>query len=119
MATKTILTLLCGLALAAPAFGQSAPQPASRSEFAGMFTSWSGVNRESLRVENQPAPTATPASSQDGIRQNQAAVSLGERVGEVVRQGDCQEGERMARAAGDFALVQAVRDYCRRQGSAG
>jgi hypothetical protein len=30
-----------------------------------------------------------------------------------VRAGDCEEGERVARAAGDFPLVEAVRAHCR------
>ena len=38
--------------------------------------------------------------------------ALGERVGEIVGLGDCAEGERVARAAGDFALVEAVRAHC-------
>lgn len=40
------------------------------------------------------------------------SVALGERVGDIVALGDCAEGERVARTAGDFALVAAVRDYC-------
>lgn len=41
--------------------------------------------------------------------------ALGQRVGELVRTGDCTAGERMAREAGDFALLAAVRAYCRRR----
>lgn len=45
------------------------------------------------------------------------ARALGERVGEIVRLGDCEAGERLAREAGDFALVDAVRSYCRQAGA--
>ncbi len=65
-----------------------------------------------------PAPVqetgAIPAWSPLDSRAQAEAVALGERVGEVVRAGDCAEGERIARVAGDFALVRAVRAHCRR-----
>jgi hypothetical protein len=54
-----------------------------------------------------------PAYSPLQPRAEAEAVALGRRVGEVVRAGDCAEGERIAREAGDFALVNAVRDHCR------
>jgi len=106
--------LLWPLLLApAVALAQAAPAPPS-SNFAGLFTSWSGTSRESLRSEiaRQQPSGAVPASS-PLQRSHGEAAALGERVGDVVRRGDCQEGERMAREAGDFALVRAVRDYCR------
>jgi hypothetical protein len=115
MKMERIMALLAGLALAAPALAQGAPAPQPQG-FAGLFTPWSGVNRDSVQAEiearrlaaQQSAPTASPEQQQ---RYTQA-VSLGERVGRVVRDGDCEEGERMARNAGDFALVRAVRSHC-------
>lgn len=105
------VSLLC-LGLAAPALAQPSPQP---SGFSGLFTPWNGTSRDSLRAEEEArrraaanAATAVPATAEHG-----AQVALGERVAEVVRRGDCAEGERLARAAGDFPLVRAVRDHCR------
>lgn len=98
------------------ALAQAVPAPPAppSSNFAGLFTSWSGTSRESLRSESarQQPSGAVPASS-PLQRSHGEAAALGERVGDVVRRGDCQEGERMAREAGDFALVRAVRDHCR------
>jgi len=107
--------LLAPLLLApAVALAQAAPAPPASSNFAGLFTSWSGTSRESLRSETarQQPSGAVPASSPLQRSHGQAAA-LGERVGEIVRRGDCEEGERIAREAGDFALVRAVRDHCR------
>ena len=107
------LTPLCGALLAAgPAFAQPTPP---RSGFSAMFTPWSGTSRDSLRAETEArqraaaeARTAVPA-----VAEHNAQIALGERVADVVRRGDCAEGERIAREAGDFALVRAVRDHCR------
>ncbi|HEV2866694.1 MAG TPA: hypothetical protein VGX37_09275 [Allosphingosinicella sp.] len=66
---------------------------------------------ERQAVERVRQDYVTANSERRGELQNQGRA-LGERVGEIVRLGDCQEGERVAREAGDFALVQAVRDYC-------
>ena len=113
----TFAFLPLSLALLAPT-AALAQQAAAQPNFSGLFTSWSGTSRESLRAETEarrPAPEAgaVPAASPlQGPGRNQA-VALGERVAEVVRQGDCAEGERIAREAGDFPLVDAVRDYCR------
>jgi hypothetical protein len=111
---------------AAPAAGQTgapAPQPpAPANPYQGLFTPWHGANREALEAEAsapQPAPEpdsgSIPASSPLVPRSQAEAVALGERVGAVVRTGDCAEGERIAREAGDFALVRAVREHCRRR----
>lgn len=123
-----ILPTLAALAAASPVMAQSAPAPesgeaAQPSPFATMFTRWEGVAREAREAEEAaarhaqaeaaaeagPAATATPAMAQ---RHNEA-VALGARVGEVVRNGDCEEGERIARQAGDMPLVAAVRAHCR------
>jgi hypothetical protein len=117
--------LALGLFSAAPAAGQSVtPTPAPdapANPYSGLFTRWDGANRDSLAAETdvaQPVPPpetgAIPAYSPLAPRSQDEAIALGRRVGEVVRAGDCAEGERMARAAGDLALVRAVREHCRR-----
>jgi hypothetical protein len=115
--------LVLGLFAAAPAAGQagaSAPEAAA-NPWRELFTRWDGANRESLAAEAgaaQPAPEpesgSIPAYSPLAARSQDEAVALGRRVGEVVRAGDCAQGERMAREAGDLALVRAVREHCRR-----
>ena len=115
---KTWALLSLCAALLAPAAAR-AQQSGTTPNFSGLFTSWSGTSRESLRAETEMRRTppadaagAVPASS-PLQRSHGEAVALGERVAEVVRRGDCAEGERLAREAGDFPLVRAVRDYCR------
>lgn len=117
------------LATPAAGFGQAtAPAPAAAqppsNPFQNLWTGWSGANRDSLEAETRmqaqpdrapPEATSIPAGSPLLSRSREEAEALGARVGEIVRGGDCAEGERMARAAGDFALVQAVRDYCERR----
>ena len=120
-------TALLALSLfsAAPAAGQgAAPPPAVQTPgnpYRDLFTRWDGANRDSLAAESeaaQPAPApesgSIPAYSPLSPRSEDEAVALGRRVGEVVRAGDCAQGERLARAAGDLALVRAVREHCRR-----
>jgi hypothetical protein len=116
--------LALGLLAAAPAAGQTgAPTPEPPANpYRDLFTRWDGANRDSLAAEAntaQPAPapdgdTSIPAYSPLVSRSRDEAVALGERVGAVVRTGNCAEGERIARAAGDFPLVRAVREHCRR-----
>jgi hypothetical protein len=122
--SKPLMLALLAFAGTTPAAAQntSPPAPAAQpSPFASMFTHWNGVARESLAAEEEAARrnqaeqaaaaqgTATPAMA----RNRTDAEALGERVGETVRDGDCENGERLARQAGDFALVQAVREHCR------
>jgi len=111
------------LLIAAPASGQapatSAPQAPS-NPFQGLWTGWTGASREALeaeaRVNAVPAPgNSIQAASPFVSPSRDEAEALGTRVGEVVRGGDCAEGERIARAAGDFPLVEAVRGYCQRR----
>ena len=103
---------LAPLAIAASPAPAAAPElPDHRARFQGLFVDWGAVNRQSIDAERQarapqPAPAAAVAGTAPGSR------SLGERVGEIVAAGDCSEGERVARQAGDFALVAAVRDHC-------
>ncbi len=117
--------LALGLVTAAPAGAQgivSPPVPeAAANPYQQLFTRWDGANREALETETapaRPAPepqgNAIPAWSPLQPRSEADAMALGERVGRVVRAGDCADGERIAREAGDFALVRAVRDHCRR-----
>jgi len=122
-ALSAILAL--GFVSAAPAAGQgAAPPPAAEAPanpYRNLFTRWDGANRESLAAESEaarPAPVpesgGIPAYSPLMARSQEEAVALGRRVGEVVRAGDCAQGERLARDAGDLALVRAVREHCRR-----
>jgi hypothetical protein len=128
---RFVALLALSLAAAAPAAGQTgapvatpsqaAPQ-AQSNPYQNLFTRWDGANRDSLEAEAgapQPGPesdgNAIPASSPLVPASRTEAVALGERVGAVVRAGDCAEGERIAREAGDFALVRAVREHCGRR----
>jgi hypothetical protein len=96
--------------LLATALASAAPeQPAAPGGgFSGLWTRWSGVNAESLQAETA---RAAPAPSEGAYRPG--SPELGARVGEEVRGGNCIEGERLARAAGDFPLLEAVRAHCR------
>ena len=104
MIATTALIIASALASAAPP-PPAAPVP---DPYAGLFTSWTGANQEALRAEASRAAPAAPAGP---LRAG--TPELGARVGEIVRAGDCEEGERVARAAGDFPLVDAVRAHCR------
>ena len=96
-------TIALALAGAAPATPPTAPR-----DYSGLWTRWSAANGDSLRAEAaRQAPTAPTGPLRAGTPE------LGQRVGEIVRAGDCEEGERVARAAGDFPLVEAVRAHCR------
>lgn len=81
-----------------------------------MWTGWSGVNREAMAVESEAMRRMRAdlaVADAERLRQLRGqGRELGERVGEVVRGGDCAQGERIARQAGDFALVEAVRSHC-------
>jgi hypothetical protein len=110
---KTFAFLLVALA-AAPAAASETPAAEGRVRFQGLFVDWSAAGRQSIEAERQaaarpPMPAATPATA---AMATAGSRELGERVGDIVALGDCAEGERVARAAGDFALVAAVRDYC-------
>ena len=115
---KGLKSLLIGLALLAPsaAFAQAPAAPSP--DYSRLWTGWSRINRESMTSESQAADRvrqdlATADAERLRVLQNQGRA-LGERVGEIVRLGDCAEGERVARQAGDFALVEAVRSHCAR-----
>jgi hypothetical protein len=118
------------LLASAPAAGQTAapaaPAPSS-NPFRSLWTGWNGASRDALAAEaeaaRRPEAVAAPESASTSVpayspldpSSRAEAEALGARVGDVVRLGDCDEGERLARAAGDFALVRAVRDHCRRR----
>jgi hypothetical protein len=106
--------LLC-LALLAPA--PALAQPPAPSDFSRMWTGWTSINRESMSTERQGIEQVRrDVASADSARVRalrDQGRALGERVGEIVRLGDCEGGERIAREAGDFALVEAVREHCR------
>src|SRR3954462_13135455 len=85
-----------------------ATPPAAPRDYSGLWTRWSAANGESLRAE---AARQAPAAPAGPLRAG--SPELGQRVGEIVRAGDCEEGERVARAAGDFPLVEAGRNHCR------
>ena len=116
MALKTLLLVL---ALTAPSLGtaQPAAAPPSQVQFRSLWTPWNGVTQQSLRSEAEQLErvrqdVATAGAERQAALRNEGRA-LGERVGEIVRAGDCEDGERVARQAGDFALVEAVRNHCR------
>ncbi|HTU10910.1 MAG TPA: hypothetical protein VMG08_08440 [Allosphingosinicella sp.] len=116
--------LALGLLAAAPAVGQGSAAPAQdapANPYRGLFTPWDGANRESMDAESrapiqapEPDGSAVPAYSPLMPRSQAEAIALGARVGTMVRAGDCAGGERVAREAGDLALVRAVREHCSR-----
>jgi hypothetical protein len=116
---KASKTLLISLALAAPvpAFAQATTAASPASDFQRLWTGWGSVNRDAMTTESdavQRLRREIAAADAEHLRRlgNQGRA-LGERVGEIVRLGDCEDGERVARQAGDFALVEAVRGHCR------
>ena len=102
--------VLLALASAPAAAAETTPAP-ERVRFQGLFVDWSSANRQSIETERLGAKRPA-APAQAGAGPVAGSVALGERVGDVVALGDCAEGERIARAAGDFALVAAVRQHC-------
>lgn len=112
---KALSGLILLLLAAAPtaAAAAQAEAPAER-RFQGLFVKWNDASRQSIEAERHGAerPPAPPSVAAAAGGTAAGSVALGERVGDVVALGDCAEGERLARAAGDFALVAAVRQYC-------
>jgi hypothetical protein len=115
---------LIALALMTPsaALAQVNSAASTAPDFRQLWTGWSRVNGEAMTTETrsieqvrQDVATADAARLRQLGNQGRA---LGERVGEIVRLGDCEDGERVARQAGDFALVEAVREHCRRAAAA-
>ena len=100
-------------AAAAPAIAAE-PATDARARFGSLFVDWNAASRQSIETERQEAakPAAEPAVTSAAAMTVPGSRALGERVGDIVALGDCAEGERVARAAGDFALVAAVRDHC-------
>jgi hypothetical protein len=117
--TRSTWTGFC-LALLAPSLALASDAPPSAppppQDFSALWTGWSGLNREAMTVETDAVRRVredVATADAERLRQlrNQGRA-LGEQVGEIVRLGDCEEGERVARAAGDFALVEAVLAHC-------
>ena len=80
-----------------------AVQAPPANPYHGLWTDWRAADRARIEAErNASSPRRTVAEAQ----------ALGTRVGEVVALGDCRNGERMAREAGDMELVAAVRRHC-------
>jgi hypothetical protein len=90
------------LALLAPATAMASAPPPPAAPAKSLWIDWTALSRRAVE--------ALPQVSGDPVAE---ARSLGDRVGRLVAAGDCRGGERMALAAGDSALVRAVRDYCR------
>jgi len=120
-APKTAFVLV---ALLAPAIAfaqtgpaQTGPATSADPDFETLWTGWNGANSASMRTESEALQRLRRelATAEAGrLRQLRGeGQALGTRVGEIVSEGDCEDGERIARAAGDFALVEAVRNYCR------
>ena len=111
---KLAALLLAPLLLAAAPPAEVSPpaEEDGRARFHGLFLNWNTINRQSIDAERQRAQPQGEAAATPAGTGAAGTRALGERVGEVVATGDCSEGERLARAAGDFALVAAVRDYC-------
>ena len=101
---------MIALTLIASALASAVPAQANGADqgYSGLWTRWPAANSEALRAE---AARQAPAAPSGPLRAG--SPELGARVGEIVRNGDCEEGERVARAAGDFPLVEAVRTHCR------
>ena len=97
-----MISLAFALALA-PTVTAGPNQP-----YSSLWTQWPAANSAALHAE---AARQVPAAPSGPLRAG--SPELGARVGEIVRAGDCEEGERVARAAGDFPLVEAVRAHCR------
>lgn len=85
------------------------PKGASDLRTSGLWVDWKKLSEESREAEDGRVPTAGPERQR---LSHVEASALGKRVGELVATGDCAGGERVAREAGDFALVRAVRDHC-------
>ena len=116
------ITSFC-LALLAPSPAVAAPDApaAPASDFSNLWTGWGHVNREAMTVETEAMRRVrqdVATADAERLRQlHNQGRALGEQVGEIVRLGDCAGGERIAREAGDFALVEAVRAHCARSGA--
>ena len=78
--------------------------PASAPASANLWIDWNELSRRAAAAQVQPS---APAVSETDAR------ALGDRVGQMVAAGDCRGGEKIAMAAGDSKLVEAVRAYCR------
>lgn len=92
----------------------SATVAAPDGQAPSLFTDWRTISREAGQAEAAMLKAAQAGARNASPEDRARAIALGERVGQIVAAGDCAEGERVARAAGDIGLVRAVRDYCYR-----
>ena len=112
-------TALVLVALLAPAIAlaQTSPPTPAEPDFDALWTGWNSANSDSMRTESEALQRLRhEVATAEAARRRQLrgeGQELGTRVGMIVSEGDCEDGERIARAAGDFALVEAVRNYCR------
>lgn len=90
------------------AFAQLATSGESEAT-ARIWVDWGEASAQSVSAELAQLQAERTKAERPPTEQAQA---LGKRVGEIVAAGDCAEGERVARAAGDMGLARAVRDYC-------
>ena len=111
-----VLVALAGAAAPLAAGAQPQPAPPQQHRFEGLWTGWNAASRDAARSEaaaaRQEREALAAADARRLAERRVDGIALGERVGEIVRLGDCEEGERIALAARDFALVQAVRRHC-------
>ena len=119
MVASRALVLVFALLAPAAALAQADAPAAAPSDFQRLWTGWGTANRAAMSTESDAIQRLRQEIARaDAARLRQLGNQgrpLGERVGEIVRLGDCEDGERVARAAGDFALVAAVRGHCRRR----
>lgn len=111
---KSLLAAFVLVSLAAAPAAASGPGADARGRFSSLFVDWNAASRQSIEAEREQAtrPAPEPVATASAHVAVAGSRALGERVGDIVALGDCADGERVARAAGDFALVAAVRDYC-------
>ena len=115
-ALRSVIVLVALLAPAI-ALAQTGSAPSADPDFDTLWTGWNGANQDSMRTESEAIQRLRhELATAEAARRRQLrgeGQELGTRVGMIVSEGDCEDGERIARAAGDFALVEAVRNYCR------
>jgi hypothetical protein len=97
------LILLASLLVPSAAVA-AAPAPAPAPASANLWIDWTELSRRAAAAQVRPSAPAVGETE---------ARALGDRVGRMVAAGDCRGGEKVAMAAGDSRLVEAVRNYCR------
>ncbi len=116
--SRILVAMIAAFCLSSAATAGSASlggAPKNGTRFNDVWTNWSAVNRGSLDAElvGASAKGLRNPVGESSAHLKAGSPELGAHVGEIVAAGDCSEGERLARAAGDFPLLAAVRDYCK------